>query len=383
MNDRHIVHFDLEDLPVNVEILKDSRLKGRPVAIGGTGDRGIIMSSSPEARGFGVTNSMPIKLARRNCPQLTIIRGDYECYGQYSNVVKEIIDERTPKYEKAGLQQFYADLSGMDQFFGCMKYSSELRQDIIKHTGLPISFGLASNKLVSKVATTDARPNGQMQVIYGRERSFLAPRPVTDIPLVGGETARLLWKMGVRNIEQLAAMPLPYMENMFGADGVSISKMANGIDETPVIAQTEEKSVTTDHTFEQDTIDMEMIHSELVRMTERLGFQLRNKGYLTGCITVKLRYTNGDTPTRQKSIPFINTDDALLDITKELFSKLYDRRLLIRLIGVRFTKLVAGTYQIQLFEDTEERIKLHKAIDHIKRHLGAGLITRAVTLPRL
>jgi DNA polymerase-4 len=380
---RHIVHFDLEDLPVNVEVMRDSRLEGWPVAIGGTGDRGIIMSCNAKAREFRVSNAMPIKLAKRACPQLVLIRGDYESYNQYSDMVREIIDEKVPRLEKASLERFYADLSGMDKHFGCMKYSGEVRELVISESGLPVSFGLASNKTVSRIATNDARPNGEAEVIYGYERTFLAPRPVTDLPMVSGETARLLWKMGVRNIRDLAAMPLPYMENMFGKEGLHISQQANGIDDSPVIEQMEEKSLTTEETFEQDTIDMELMHACVVRLTEELGFRLRKKGYLTGCITVKLRYANGDTPVRQSTIPHISTDDALLSITNNLFAKLYDRRLLVRLIGVRFTKLITGTYQINLFEDTKEKIRLYQAIDHIKSNLGAGLITRASTLPRI
>jgi len=381
--ERNIVHFDLDDLPVSVEMMRDRRLNGWPVAIAGSGDRSIVMSCNAEARNFRVEKAMPVKLARRACPQLVVIKGDYESYEHYSNTVKEIIDEKTPKFERATLERFYADLTGMDKHFGCMKYSGELRQQIIRETGLPVSFGLSSNKTVSRIATNDARPNGKMQVIYGYEKSFLAPRPVTELPMVSDETARLLWKMGVRTIRDLSAMPVPYLENMFGKDGLEISRRANGIDDTPVIEQMEEKSLTTEYTFEQDTIDMTLMRSQLTKLTEELGFRLRNKGYLTGRITVKLRYGNGDTPIRQCTIPHIGTDDALIAIVKTLFEKLYDRRLLVRLIGIRFTKLITGTYQINLFEDTKEKIRLYQAIDHIKSHLGAGLITRASTLSRI
>lgn len=280
---------------------------------------------------------MPIKLAKRTCPQLVLIRGDYESYNQYSDMVKEIIEEKVPKLEKASLERFYADLSGMDKHFGCMKYSGELREYVIKETGLPVSFGLASNKTVSRIATNDARPNGEAEVIYGYERTFLAPTPVTELPMVSGETARLLWKMGVRTIRDLAAMPLPYMENMFGKEGLEISRHANGVDDSPVLEQMEEKSLTIEHTFEQDTIDIEMMHACVVRLTEELGFRLRHKGYLTGCITVKLRYANGDTPIKQSTQKltfdgeqhrtlFVNDAICVFDSVKAVFEQKKDRK---------------------------------------------------------
>jgi len=378
--ERQIVHLDMDAFFVSVEQLKNPKLKGIPMAVGGSGDRAVVAACSYEARKFGVHSAMPMKIALRLCPQLKIISGDHEDYGKYSGIVTEIIREKTPLYEKASIDEFYVDMTGMEQHFGCLKYSSELRQYIIKHTGLPVSFGLASNKLISKVATNDAKPNGQLQIPYGHEKLFLAPKPIEKLPMVGAQTSLLLRKMGVETIKLLSEIPLPYMENMFGKTGVELSRRANGVDDTPVIPYSEQKSIGSENTFLQDTIDMEFLNSELVRMTEKIGFELRDKGYLTGCVTVKLRYANFDTFTRQRSIEYSNSDHTLLKVAKELFKILYDRRLLIRLIGIRFTNLVQGTYQINLFEDTEEMIRLYNAMDHIKKRFGPGLITRAVTL---
>lgn len=378
--ERKIVHLDMDSFFVSVEQLRDSRLKGIPLAVGGTGDRGIITTCSYEARVFGVRSGMSMKLAKKLCPQLLIIRGDFERYSMYSRMITEIIADNTPKYEKASIDEFYVDMSGMDTHFGCLKFSTELRHYIMNQTGLPVSFGLASNKLISKVATNDAKPNGQLEIGFGLEKGFLAPKPVEKLPMVGDQTAYVLRKKGIETIKLLSEVPLPYMETMFGKNGIELSRRANGIDDSPIIQYSEQKSISTENTFEQDTINMQFLHGELVRMTEKISFDLRSKGLLTGCITVKLRYTNFDTVTRQQTIAYTNSDHMLLPVAKELFTKLYDRRLLIRLLGIRFTHLVPGTYQINLFEDSHKIISLNNALDQIKIRYGTGKITRAVTL---
>jgi DNA polymerase-4 len=378
--ERNIVHLDLDSFFVSVEQLKNPKLRNIPLAVGGSGDRAVVAACSYEARRFGVHSAMPMKIAKRLCPQLTIIGGDYESYAQHSKIVTDIIAEKTPLYEKASIDEFYVDMTGMETHFGCLKYSTELRQFIMKNTGLPISFGMASNKMVSKVATNEAKPNGQLQIPYGNERMFLNPMAVQKLPGVGAKTSQLLYKMGVERIKTLAEIPDAYMLNMFGKSGIDLSRRAKGVDETPVIPYSEQKSISTENTFTQDTIDMAFLHSELVRMTEKIGFELRDKGYLTGCITVKLRYANFDTVTKQCAIPHNNCDHVLLEVSKDLFKKLYDRRLLVRLVGIRFTNLVQGTYQVNLFEDKQEMINLYQSIDHIKKRFGPDLITRAVTL---
>jgi DNA polymerase-4 len=378
--ERNIIHLDMDAFFVSVECKKNPQLSGRPLAVGGLGDRAIVAACSYEARRFGVHSAMPMKMAKRLCPQMIVIGGDYESYSQHSKIVTEIIAGKTPLYEKASIDEFYVDMTGMDKYFGCLKYGTELRQYIIKETGLPISFGLASNKLISKVATGEIKPNGQIQIPFGTEKSYLSPMRVEKLPMVGQKTTALLNKMGVEYIKTLAEIPVPYLENMMGKNGIELSRRANGIDDTPIIPYSEQKGIGTENTFEQDTIDMEFLNSQLVRMTEKVGFELRTKGYLTGCVTVKLRYANFDTVTKQCSISYSNSDHTLLKVVKDLFAKLYDRRLLVRLVGIRFTHLVPGTYQINLFEDTQEMISLYASIDHIKKRFGPGLITRAVTL---
>lgn len=377
LSGRHIAHFDLDTFFVSVECLRNPKLKGKPVIIGATGDRGVVASCSYEARKFGVHSGMPAKLARRLCPQAVTISGDYEDYSKYSGLVTEVIADQVPVFEKASIDEFYVDLSGMDRFFGCSKFSIELKKKIFKETGLPISLGLASNKLVSKVATNEGKPNAQMEIPFGDEKKFLSPLHVAKIPGIGKETSTLLVKMGVEKVQTLSEIPVEMLHNLLGKNGIELWRRANGIDESPVIPYREQKSISTENTFQSDTIDMEFLHAQLVRMTESVAFQLRQQDKLTGCVTVKIRYSDFDTVTKQHCIPYSAADHVLLKTVKDLFNKLYERRLLVRLIGVRFTQLVPGRYQINLFEDTQEMIRLYQAIDSVKKQFGADRLVRA------
>ncbi len=377
---RTIVHLDMDAFFVSVECLKDARLKGRPLIVGGTGDRGVVAACSYEARRFGIHSAMPIRLARRLCPHATFIGGDMDSYSRYSRMVTEIIADKVPMFEKSSIDEFYIDLTGMDKFFGCSKYTSQLRKEIEKQSGLPVSYGLASNKLISKVATDEAKPHGQLEIPFGDEKTFLAPLGIEKIPMIGKQTAALLRQMGVEKVQTLSEIPIPYMFNLLGRNGIELWRRANGIDDTPVIPYHEQKSIGTENTFQKDTTDPEFLLSEMTRMTEHISFELRKQNKLTGCITVKMRYSNFDTVTRQASIPYTACDDILFEKSRELFQKLYDRRLLVRLLGVRFTHLVPGNYQIDLFDDTQEKIKLYQAIDSIRNSFGSDGVMRARSL---
>lgn len=380
LNNRHIAHLDLDSFFVSVEQLRNPKLKGKPVLIGGTGDRGVVASCSYEARKFGIHSAMPMKVARRLCSHAIIIRGDMEQYSKYSGLVTEIIKDTVPLFEKSSIDEFYVDLSGMDKYFGCTKFTSELKKKVVKESGLPISYALASNKLISKVATNEVKPNGQIEIPFGNEKSFLAPLSIARIPGIGKQTAVLLIKMGVETVKILSDIPVEMMQNLLGKNGTELWRRANGIDETPVVPFHEQKSISTENTFGQDTIDVNFLHAEMMRMTERIAFDLRKQNKLTGCVTVKLRYSNFDTFTRQQTIPYTNADHILYNTAKRLFEKLYDRRMLIRMIGIRFTNLIPGNYQINLFQDTQEMIKLYQAIDSVKRSFGEGMIVRGGTI---
>ena len=376
--ERHIAHFDLDAFFVSVECLKNSKLKGKPLIVGGSGDRGVVTSCSYEARKFGVHSAMPIRLARRLCPDAIFIRGDFEDYSKYSRLMTEIMEDSVPLFEKSSIDEFYLDLTGMDKYFGCALFISELREKILSESGLPVSYGLASNKLISKVATNEVKPNGQIKIPFGEEKNFLAPLNIGKIPGIGKQTAQLLVRMGVETVKILSEIPIEMLENLLGKSGIELSRKANGIDESPVVPYQEQKSISTEQTFQADTIDIRFMHGELVRMTESIAFELRKQNKLTGCVTLKIRYSNFDTLTRQKSIEYSNADHILLKTACELFDKLYDRRLLVRLLGIRFSHLVPGNYQINLYEDTQEMIRLYQAIDSVKRRYGEDFLMRAV-----
>jgi DNA polymerase IV len=377
LNNRSILHLDLDTFFVSCERLLDSRLNGKPILIGGTSDRGVVASCSYEARKYGVHSAMPMKMAKERCPEAVIIRGNTATYSKYSAMVTEIISEAVPVYEKASVDEFYADLSGMDKFYGCMKFSSELRQRIINQTGLPISFGLSENKTVSKVATGEAKPNNQIKIDYGAERHFLAPLSIRKIPMVGEKTYRMLCDLGVKKIAALQDMPVELLVKVLGQNGNVLWRKANGIDASPVVQYNERKSISTERTFEKDTIDVERLKGILLAMTENLAFQLRRGQKLTACVTLKIRYADFNTYTRQMQIPYTSADHLLIKAVNELFFKLYNRRSLIRLIGVRFSHLVGGGTQIQLFEDDNTIYNLYQTMDKLREKYGDRAIVRA------
>lgn len=375
---RTIVHMDLDSFFVSVERLYDSRLNGKPILIGGSGDRGVVASCSYEARKFGIHSAMPMRTARQLCPEALIIRGDFEKYSQKSHDITEIIREEVPLFEKSSIDEFYIDYTGMDRFFGCFKMAKELRERILKESGLPISLGLSENKTVSKVATGEAKPNNAKEVPRGTEKPFLAPLSVRKIPMIGEKTSLTLYNMGVKTVRTLQVMPAELLEATFGKNGLSIWEKANGIDRSPVTPYSEAKSISSENTFEQDTIDVKMLEANLIAMTEQLAGKLRQKQQLTACVSVKIRYSDFDTHTVQQRISYTSADHTLIQTVKELFKKLYTRRLLIRLIGVRFSHLVHGSYQINLFEDTEEQIRLYQALDRLNGKYGDKTVCRAV-----
>jgi DNA polymerase-4 len=377
---RSIVHFDLDAFFVNVEYLRNTRLKGKPIAVGGHSDRGVIASCSYEARKFGVHSAMPTKLAKRLCPELLIIQGDMDSYSRFSNLVTEIIRTEVPVFEKSSIDEFFIDMTGMDKFFGTLRFIQYLRKKIIKESGLSISHALATNKLISKVATNECKPNGELVVKPGNEKLFLAPLPIEKLPMVGNQTATLLRRMGVETISILSQIPIEMMINLLGKNGIELWRRAQGVDETPIVPFHEQKSIGTENTFETDTINVQFLHKELVRMTEKIAFELRCNNKLAGCVTVKIRYSDFQTLTMQSTIAYTANDHLLLQKVKEIFDKLYDRRLLVRLIGVRFTNLVAGSYQINIFEDSQEMIGLYQAIDSVKKQFGEKFLFRAACI---
>jgi DNA polymerase-4 len=374
---RTIAHMDLDTFFVSVERKNQPQLIGKPVLVGGTSDRGVVASCSYEARSYGIHSGMSMKLARQLCPEAMIVRGDHEQYSYYSNIITDIIRERVPLYEKTSIDEFYIDLTGMDKFFGCFKYATELRSTIMKETALPISLAMSSNKTVAKIGTGQAKPNGQLEIAVGNEKEFLAPLSIRKIPMVGEKTYSLLRNMGIEKIKTIQEMPLELMQRVLGENGAAIWRKAQGIDHSPLIPYTENKSISTETTFDKDTIDVHYLQQVLTNMTESLAYQLRSKKKLTACVTIKIRYSDFNTYTMQCKIPYTAMDHVLIDKVKALFHKLFQKRLLIRLIGIRFSHLVQGSYQFDLFDDMTEKVMLYSAMDKLRDRFGENIIQRA------
>lgn len=369
--------MDLDTFFVSVERLKNSRLNGLPVIIGGMSDRGVVAGCSYEARRYGLSSAMPMKMARKLCPDAVFIRGDMEAYSSYSRTVTDIIAERSPAYEKASVDEHYIDMTGMDRFHSTCKWARELRHTITKETGLPVSLGLSVNKTVSKIATGEAKPNGEKQVEAAQVNPFLDPLSIRRIPMVGQKSYHLLRSMGISRIYTLRQIPPDMVVSLMGKNGMDIWKKANGIDHSPVINYSEQKSISTESTFDKDTTDLVRLNQVLASMVEKIAWQMRKQEKLASCISVKIRYSNFDTHSLQKRIPYTSFDHVLIDAAKELFAKLYARRMLIRLIGVRVSYLVRGVQQLNMFEDTPEMVNLYLAMDSLRRRFGPNAVKRA------
>ncbi len=375
-----IIHLDLDTFFVSVERLHNSKLNGKPVIIGGISDRGVVAGCSYEARKFGVHSAMPMYMARRLCNNAVFIRGDMDAYSKYSRMVTDVIADKAPLFEKASIDEHYIDITGMDKFFGSFKWAHELRETIIKETGLPISFGLSTNKTVSKIATGEAKPNGELYVPPPEVKPFLFPLSIRKIPMIGDKTYRLLRSMGVSTIKTLSMIPPEMMKSVIGKNGIVIWRKANGIDPSPVRPYHEKKSIGTERTFDRDTIDRKRLKEILTGMTENTAFELRKSGKLTGKVIVKIKYSNFDTHTLQKQIAYTSFDHVLIKTVLELFDRLYNRRMLIRLVGVRFGDLVTGNQQLDLFDNRPEIVNLYQAMDKIRNKFGGNAIKRAVVL---
>ncbi len=377
LNERNILHMDLDTFFVSCERLIDSKLNNKPVLIGGTSDRGVVASCSYEARRFGIHSAMPMRMAKQLCPEAIILRGNSGIYSKYSAMVTDIVKENVPLYEKSSIDEFYIDLSGMEKFFGSYKLASELRNKVIKETGLPISFGLSINKTVAKIATGEAKPNNKIRIDKGHEKPFLAPLSVRKIPMVGKVTYKSLCDLGIKKIHTVQEMPYEMMSKVLGKNGGSIWKKANGIDNAPVIQYQERKSISTERTFDRDTTDISKLKTILTAMAQELTYQLRSANKLTACVSVKIRYSDFQTYTMQKRIPYSASDHRIFPIVMELYKRLYQRRLLVRLIGVNFSHLVEGGHQINLFEDSDKVINLYQAMDHIRKRYGSRAVINA------
>lgn len=377
----HIAHFDLDAFFVSVEVLKNPSLKGKPIIVGGDGQRGIVAACSYEARKFGIHSAMPALTAKKLCPEAVFLKGSYTDYSRYSRIVTDIIHQSVPVYEKASIDEFYVDLTGMDRFFGVSLYTQELRAKIIRETGLPISFGLSSNKLVSKMATNEAKPNNFREIPHGREIEFLWPLAVDKIPMVGVSTLKQMHSIGIYKIEDLAKTPVAQLEHVFGKWGHKLWQKAHGIHTSIVEPYSEQKSISHETTFHDDNDSLEFLHNRLVQLTGETAYELRKDEKLTGCVTVKLRYADFKTVSKQEVIEYTALDNILIAKVKDLFNKLYINGEKLRLLGVRFSHLVPTSVQMNLFDDAAEKLQLYKTVDGIKDQFGDKAVMKASRLP--
>ena len=375
----HIAHFDLDSFFVSVEILNDPSLKGKPVLVGGY-ERGVVAACSYEARKYGIHSAMPMKKALQLCPHAIVTSNSRGEYSKFSRWVTEIIASRVPLFEKASIDEFYIDLTGMDKFFGASKYARELREDIIKETGLPISCGLSSVKFISKMATNEAKPNGFLEVPHGKEKEFLWPLSIEKINGVGKQTEIQLKNLGFYKIEDIAQSTLDFLEKHLGKWGESLWRKAHGIGSVEIETDWEQKSISHENTFDKDYTDTDFLHKELVRLTEKTAYSLREDEKLTGCVTVKIRYSDFETTSRQETVDYTSLDDQLIAKVKDLFNKSYQKGRPVRLLGVRFSQMIPFTMQMSLFENNAEKLNLYKAVDDIKDRFGSKSVTKAIII---
>ena len=377
----YIAHFDLDSFFVSVEILNNPSLKGKPVLVGGY-ERGVVAACSYEARRFGIHSAMPMKKAMQLCPHAIITNSSRGDYSRYSRWVTDIIASKVPLFEKASIDEFYIDLTGMDKFFGVSKYAKELREVIRKETGLTISAGLSSAKFISKMATNEAKPNGFLEILPGRETDFLWPLGVEKINGVGKQTEQTLKNFGIYTIRDLAHTPVELLTRYIGKWGESLWEKAQGRGSTHIETDWEQKSISHENTFDSNYADVNFLHAELVRLTEKTAYSLRSDEKLTGCITVKIRYNDFETFTRQETIDYTALDDQLIAKTRHLFNKLYEKGRPVRLLGVRFSQFIPFSVQMSLFENNAGKLNLYKAVDDIKTQFGNGIMKKASATSR-
>jgi DNA polymerase IV len=373
---RIIAHFDLDTFFVSVEVLNNPFLKGKPVIVGGR-DRGVVAACSYEARKYGVHSGMPSKKALQLCPQAIIANGSRSEYSRYSRWVTQIIADRAPLFEKASIDEFYLDLTGMEKFFNPLQWTIGLREQIISETKLPISFGFASNKMMAKIATDEAKPNGYLQVPFGKEKEFLASMPVGKIPGVGGHTAEALKAMGITLIKHISEKTREELEERLGKWGIDLWYKSHGIHHGEVSQYHEAKSISSENTFDENKTDIKFLMSELVRLVEKISYELRQDEKVAGCVAVKIRYPDFETTSKQTTIPYSCADDEIIPVAKQLFHKLYKKGTPVRLLGVRLSELTNEAVQTNLFNDVERKADLYKAIDKVKERFGKTAVKRA------
>lgn len=377
--ERQIVHMDLDAFFVSCTLLKMPGLAGKPLIIGGTSNRGVVTSASYEAKKYGVQPAMPTRLALQRCPDAVVLKGDFDLFTEMSNLVNEVIAQTAPVHERAAIDEFYLDMTGMDKFFGTQLFTQELARKVFNETGLRMSFGLSINKTVAKMCTNYSKPKGSLLINKQEVQPFLDPQSIKNIPSLGEVTYKLLRRISIKIIQTLRQVPPESMQELLGKSGLNLWKKANGIDQAPVVPYNIRKTITTEKTFDKDTQDVGELKALLLAMVEKVAFQLRDANLMCSCIAVRIRYSNGDTESAQQKIAFTSNDEVFIQCAHSLFDRLYQRRMLLRLIGVKLSGLVQGHQQVHLFHDNVKMINLYQAMDRMKRRFNDPSAVRRAT----
>jgi len=382
---RSIIHLDLDAFFASVEELLDPAIVGLPILVGGSPEgRGVVASASYAARAFGVHSAMPMAKALRLCPQATVRHGHHEQYSVYSRQVMAILAEYTPLLEQVSIDEAFLDVTGSERLFGpAGDLARRIQERVQAQLRLSTSLGVASNKLVAKVASTLSKPHGLLVVPWGEEAVFLAPLPIERLWGVGEVTANRLRAHGVQTIGQLAALSDAQMRALFGAASAEMHRRALGIDDSPVGSEGRRKSVSQEHTYSRDVGDLTVLQRSLLGMSEDVAAQLRNAGECARTVVLKLRYPDFTTITRRSTLAQpTDLAEVLYAQAKALLEREWKRGTLVRLIGVGATGLVEAR-QLSLFDDDTERLtRLSQAVDQIRDKYGRNAIRRASLLRR-
>ena len=385
MPHRTIMHIDLDAFFVSVEQAANPELRGKPVVVGGKpGGRGVVATASYEARAFGLHSAMPIATAVRLCPQAIFIEGNYHQYAEVSKKFMAILADFSPFLEPMGLDEAFMDVTGFDSLHGSMRQMAlKIKQRVRNELGIIASVGIATCKVVAKVASDESKPDGLIEVPPDGEAAFLAPLAIRKLPGVGKKTEQVLVGLGIETIGQLGKMPVTALKSRFGVFGEGLYYHANGIDNSPVTPPAEAKSISRETTFEKDTQDAAFLSGTIRYMAERVGADLREQGKQTKCIFIKVRYSDFTTITRQRTLPQLtDVDQTIFQTGNDLMQKaMAADRQAIRLIGIGISNLSEPGKQLSLMNSTEQRLeRLNRAVDHIRDKYGFNAIQTGNTL---
>lgn len=380
-----MLHVDLDAFYASVEVLKDPSLAGRPVVVGGAGSRGVVMSASYEARAFGIRNAMPAVRARRLCPDAVFVPPDFESYKAHSNRFREILLAVTPLVEPISLDEAFLDVTGAVLLFGQpAEIAEKIRREVHEGVGVRCSIGVGPSKLVAKLASKQAKPDGLVVVRLDEVPAFLEPLPVRTLWGVGEKTTETLGRLGVRTVGDLARTPVTVLGRLLGDQHArDLHDLALGVDDRPVVPYEPPKSVSHEETFDADLDAEEDLLREVLALAHRVAARLREDGYRTRTVTLKVRLANFTTLTRSRTLPAPTDVGAdLYEVAAELYRGLPGARRRVRLLGVAATGLVpAGEEQLALLRG-ERRGDVERALDRIERRFGRGAAMPATLLER-